>query len=389
MRRILCVATVVVALAAASGARSLDLNLGVKASLGLDATFGLDDRTRAFIQSLPAEVREQVIKMLKEALPLVDESVLKYLARVDDIMGNQLNNLQCTLVGTGKILGADLKSTFSISGKGPTPVEDLSKDRDNVLGGYSKRTTPSQYQRKYADFLYRAATTSCQVSVAPEAKTQVTALQEDIRPRWRIWSKLDGLCSEVRQCIVTAQTSTGALIAKSDKRDLDSVNAMSRFKGILVPEVPGWFDSWNPSPSEKILIEMTSISEGVEVARRSREAVGAGLVASAKIKLTGIGTQLAGARASLNRNQAAQNASAIAAANAAVPLIAKVREELAAAVAVATTTKQDVEDLTKVANIHTSAIPSIIGAANQNISAIDAREALRMLHSLQHNMIRF
>ena len=60
-----------------------------------DVTAGLDAPTRELIGRLPAELRAQVLQLLKDSLPLIDKSVNGYLDRAGVIINETINNASC------------------------------------------------------------------------------------------------------------------------------------------------------------------------------------------------------------------------------------------------------------------------------------------------------
>jgi hypothetical protein len=106
--------------------------LGFKASANVSAVAGLDEPTRTFISGLAPQVRTQVLQLLQDALPLLDTSVLKYIAAVNNIVDKQINHLECAIVCTGKIVGADLRAAITFTSD-PQPVADLSGNRDKTI----------------------------------------------------------------------------------------------------------------------------------------------------------------------------------------------------------------------------------------------------------------
>jgi hypothetical protein len=128
-----------------------------------------NQKTRDFIQGLPPLIRTQVLQLLKDSLPLIDKSVKDYIDQVNNVLNSQIDHLECAVLGTGETLGADLKNAISLGNALPEPVQKLSADRDTVILSFLLGDKPTKYERSYSDLLYRAATTACQVGVAPEA----------------------------------------------------------------------------------------------------------------------------------------------------------------------------------------------------------------------------
>ena len=248
-----------------------------KASLGLEATVGLDEKTRNFIREMIPEVRAQMLGLLKDALPLVDQSVEKYMSRVDDILTKQVNNLQCTLVGTGKILGADLKSL--ITGRNPAPIQNLKNDEQTTVVSFSVNDAPGTYERRYADFLANAAVTRCQVGIAPEGSASVAKIQGNIRPRWMVWYRLDGICPNAELCFDYLRDQATQKITSSDARDTAKVHANDKLQTVAKPALPGFltrfFTKYDPSEYEASLGALFAIYDGINMAQLARRAMAA------------------------------------------------------------------------------------------------------------------
>ena len=130
-------------------AQSLDLNL--RASAGLDATVGLDDKTRAVIEGLPKEVRDQIIGLLRDALPLIDTSVLTYMNRVNEIVDSQINHVQCAAEGIAKSVAGTAKEIFGIK---PAPIAALKAVKWRRYRLPSARTTIQKSTRLRTPIFY-------------------------------------------------------------------------------------------------------------------------------------------------------------------------------------------------------------------------------------------
>src|SRR5262249_31334485 len=129
----------------------------VEANANVYGTFGLDDKTINFIESLPKEMREQIIELLKQALPLINGSVDRVLDRVNDILNNQINNIECGTIAAGEKLGDDLKKAVSLGLLGSKKqVATLEDDKKRIVEGFSFTDDPGTYAVRYSDFLYDA-----------------------------------------------------------------------------------------------------------------------------------------------------------------------------------------------------------------------------------------
>jgi len=250
-------------------AQSLDLNL--RASAGLDATVGLDDKTRAVIEGLPKEVRDQIIGLLRDALPLIDTSVLTYMNRVNEIVDSQINHVQCAAEGIAKSVAGTAKEIFGIK---PAPIAALKADEvATISSSFSANDNPEKYTITYADFLYRAAVTWCSTEISLEDTATVTTLESQIRPRWFIWYRLYGICSDASNCydILYAQVSTKK--ASSDPLDVHAVNATQRLTEVVKPMIPTGSSKYDPTQYEAALGALFSINDSLEVARLARKAL--------------------------------------------------------------------------------------------------------------------
>ena len=252
-----------------STAEAVDLNL--RASAGFDVTAGLDDKTRTLIENLPKEIHDQVVKLLQDALPLIDTSVLTYLNRVNEILDTQINHLQCAADGVIKSLGGTVRETIGIK---PTPVADLKQDESSTVTSlFYVKDEPEMYEIKYSDFRYRAAVTWCSAEISPDTSATIAKLQAEIRPRWRIWYRLDAICSDAANCydILSARVSTKT--NTSDPRDVDNVSARQRFAQVTKPAIPNGAGKYDPTQYETALGALLSIGDSLEIARLARKSL--------------------------------------------------------------------------------------------------------------------
>ncbi len=238
----------------------------------VDAEFGLDQKTMDFINGLAPQVRQEVVKLLKEALPLIDSSVTAYLDKVDGILEKQINHMQCAAIGAGAALSDDLKGkTF---GGPPQPVSKLEEDMKKTITGFKPDVNPHDMRLAYSDLIYRATVTSCQVSIAPETEKDVAAILENVRPRWMVWYRLDGSCPDITQCYSWQEQHTKETISKADKRDVASIDGETRMSAVHQPNTRAsgvaWWKTFNPTEHEKALGELISLEDGIKLAAAKR-----------------------------------------------------------------------------------------------------------------------
>jgi len=270
---------------------ALNLKLGVAASL--DATFGLDKPTRDLIASLPKEVHDQIIKTLQDALPLLDQSVSTYVAQVDDLLDRQINHMECALKGT--IAGIDLKSMV-FSGE-PTPVQKLDTEINSVASKIGFKDSTHDTALKYADLLYDAVLTGCEVQIAAGTAQTVEALTTEVRVRWAIWNRLDGQCPSAGPCFDMLLAMVNTDLTSENAADLTSANAPGRFKAISKPKAPGFFGTYDTTQYETVMAELAAIHDSIMIAKAYRTALeskGSALLGDAMNLLTNAETNLKG-----------------------------------------------------------------------------------------------
>ena len=288
---------------ASSPVLSVDLNmkamLGV--NLGLNAQVGIDQATRDYLNTLPVELRQQVVEAVRESLTLLDASVKQYIDELDTMLAKQVLNAQCAAVGVvGNGIG-QLKQ--SVIGTKPMPIEDLRKDKDATIRAFKPGNAPGRYSDVYVDLLTRIKTTSCNVQIEPAAKAPVDEMYQDAFKRWMIWNRLSASkCSDAFACFSQIKANLTTKIVQSDARDLDAVDARERLSAVVAPVDPGhwdrWFGKWDPTQAELSLRELLSIDDGVSTAMAVRELKATVLITDVK---SVIGTTAAAASSTLLR----------------------------------------------------------------------------------------
>lgn len=264
--------------------QAFEFKFGASASALLHVKAGIDESTQRFIESLVPEIREQVVQLIKEAMPLIDKSIKSYIEAIDGVLDKQVNHLQCVALGAGKALGVEMKSALPFVGP-PEPVSKLAADQSKMISGFSRNTTPVVYSHRYGDFLYRAASAACQVSISPEALVDVRAIQDDVRPRWSTWNRLVNVCNDAHSCAEMQLAELDKEISKADIRDLKEVDAENWRQSIKIPSKAGFFSNWDPSQYEKTLISIDDLRNSIKLSYEIRELVAKYYVDQAEGKL--------------------------------------------------------------------------------------------------------
>ncbi len=234
------------------------------------AKVGIDSETRALIEKLPEDIRVQTIKLLQDALPLIDTSVHGYLDRADEIMGRQIANATCAF-------DAMSKSFWDQIGE-PTPISDLSEQWEDLKSDFNRSSSPHAYITQYADFLANAAVTVCRTKVEPMAAATIARLQNDVRVRWLQWSRVEVSCTNAEDCLQQVTEATRKKIKEADPRDVKLVNAAELFGQVQYPSKPTFFESvssffgsFHQDGYESALIKLHRIQDALELAKLKRE----------------------------------------------------------------------------------------------------------------------
>jgi hypothetical protein len=71
---------------------------------------GLDSETRDLIAKLPESLRQEFIRALQQAQPILDQSIEKYIAKVNEAIQESIAHAHCATVGVSKGVGDSLSN---------------------------------------------------------------------------------------------------------------------------------------------------------------------------------------------------------------------------------------------------------------------------------------
>ena len=358
------------------GALAAGLDLTAETVLKAQATVGLDKNTTDLINGLPSEIRSQMLIFLQQAMPIIDTSVEKYIATINDDINSQIDNLQCSLVGTGAALVGTAKSALPLAGP-YAPIEDIQTDHAKIIASFSSTNTPAQYLSAYEDLIVRATITACAVKLVPEALDSASKIQQDTRSRWSAWNRSANNCTDAFSCFDWLHDNIEKVIAASDARDVSAVRGSDRLKSLTRPAKPGFFDKWDPTAAEADLNEMFSISEGIDAAKTFREAKAQATEADASNYITLATQAMNTARASLSPTIAGNNDAAITYANYMTANGDTIKMELNSAVELMPSLKDDAAKLNATYQTIVGQQQPIINSANTNKAVIAQNQKVR------------
>ena len=208
-----------------------------RANVNVEA--GLNQATRDLLKGLPEEVRKQAILALREALPLIDMSVEKYLAKVDEILSKQLMAIDCTIDGAVfKALsqaGAKLNpfKTF------PTDLEDLRAAAKKYKSKARWSDTTEMHVDRLGDLINASRSIACASKGNPISYPQVEEIGADLTEVATLFLRInDKTCSDPQACVESARAQVSASLQAADKRDLVSAKAADRLSAVKVPKKP-------------------------------------------------------------------------------------------------------------------------------------------------------
>lgn len=244
------------------------LNVSVKASASISVLAGLDPPTRALIASLPDDVRAKALELLTAALPLIDDSVEKYLDRVNEIVDVQIDHISCSLVGVGKASVDEVKALFNTA---PTPIANLEKQALQLQTAFKADSPPKQYRVAYAELLVNGAKTACSAMSVQQALSLINDLRAASSYQGRLWTRAETYsCKNASDCLSAIVARTEEAIKNADIRDITTVQGDVRIKKINMPAKPGFFKSFRQAPYEDRMDELFSIQDGIALAHDVR-----------------------------------------------------------------------------------------------------------------------
>lgn len=268
-------------------------------------TAGIDSKTRALIAQMPLEIRQQIEVLIANALPMVDKSVMSYLAEVDRILAVNLSRATCVGAGVSKIAIEELFAKLPGGGKvGPTIISDLQNQINNYPDEMKKDSTPSNYRQAYGNYLHNTYVVGCAVEATPIAQTEVQKLRVELTARVLPWIRIDDKeCSDARACLAFLVNRTRQEIEAADPRDVKSTDAKKRLDAIAMPKT-GFLVKFNPLPYEAGIRSAFEISDSLKLTALVRNAYAKEAVDSASAMTSIFEAALRNATAAIDTTQA-------------------------------------------------------------------------------------
>lgn len=286
-------------------AMGMQLNLIQEYRAKIDVEAGLDKATRDLLQSLPEEVRKQAILALKEALPLIDVSVEKYLDKVNDIVSIQLLALDCTIDGAVSRALSQAGAKLNPFKTYPTDLEDLRKTTDRYPSKAEWGDSVDLHVDRLGDLINASRSLACASKGNPIAYPRAINIGSDLTEQATLFLRLDDkTCGSPQACVDAARAQVSGRITGADKRDLQSAKAVDRLAGLSVVKKPlamvGRFDYIGYLGA---LRQAFSLETEVLTLTSLRKAIFEGEKAKALALLAAVQAQMSQATVALSANQ--------------------------------------------------------------------------------------
>ncbi len=286
-------------------AMGMSLNLIQEYRAKIDVEAGLDKATRDLLQSLPEEVRKQAILALKEALPLIDTSVEKYLDKVNAILSSQLLALDCTIDGAVTRALSQAGAKLNPFKTYPTDLADLRKAVDRYPSTAKWGDSVDLHVDRLGDLINASRSLACANKGNPISYPRATSIGSDLTDQATLFLRLDNkTCDNPRACVDAARAQVSARIAGADKRDLQSAKAVERLANLNVVKKPfPVFGNFDYNGYVGALREAFSLETEVLTMTSLRKAIFEGEKTKALSLLAAVQTEMSQATAPLSANQ--------------------------------------------------------------------------------------
>jgi hypothetical protein len=254
----------------------------LRASASVAINVGLDPATRNFLERMPAEMREESLRLLREALPIIDRSVLSYLQEVENVINRQVDRAPCKMA---EIAGAGVSTVPKAFGFRPKPVRGL-RDAIHALdtAAWTKRSL-NDLSIEYVDLLYDVWLTGCEVSSVPPALREVSVLQADVRRRDALWARLQGRCDTAQSCAATVPREAARVLNNAHPDDVRLTKARERLDSNKVPS-DGWLRSVTLRQYEESLLQLYRVEDELVLFREARASMARKVLAAVKPLVT-------------------------------------------------------------------------------------------------------
>ncbi|MER9442025.1 hypothetical protein NKI79_11485 [Mesorhizobium sp. M0340] len=244
------------------------------------AVGGLDAPTRDLIELMPQIIKDQILAGIKEAKPLIDDSLAKATQGIETALRNTIDNVRCQAEGLRATTKDTVDSWFSslnpFGSTAPTkPFDDIEKEWNSMRADISYDKKARQIAIETADYLYHLSIVECKTKVGN--KVTVTTLQAEMAQRGDasglLWLSLANRCGTADNCLVARYEDVGKILEDSDKRDIDEAGARASYDALAKPVVLSWLNRFTFSIDnyEPDLFKLQGVERSVKLAKFRRD----------------------------------------------------------------------------------------------------------------------
>lgn len=218
--------------------------------LGVDAkvetNVKIDQRVLDMINSLPVEVRKQIVGAANEVIEKIDQKFKDNLplisAEIEKISLNAAIQWECTAKNVIDKFFSEFKATlprwtifadscersFVIDKVGPGPIEKINIAECWVYEALSEKpnSSPSIIAAKLSNLELMSTDAACRLRET-QAASDMWKKSTDFSLRFSTWSTLQKICSDPKGCFSVRSNFVSVLLQSSDSRDIG--NAKERF----------------------------------------------------------------------------------------------------------------------------------------------------------------
>jgi hypothetical protein len=244
------------------------------------AEAGLDAPTRDLIRQMPSEIRKQILLSLKEAKPLIDNSLAKAIEGVQQALHTTLNTARCQAEGFREATADSISAFFwhlnpfgsdRIAGR----FEQLDQEWREMRSGFDYSATARHIALATADEIHQLSIAECLVDLGQQAAPPVMA--NSLSAQWDriglLWISLANLCGTPDMCLVSRYEVVGEIIATADSRDIEEAGAKESYELIPEPHPVSFLGRFGYSIDtyEPHLLSLQDIERSVALAKLRRD----------------------------------------------------------------------------------------------------------------------
>ncbi|MER9702506.1 hypothetical protein [Mesorhizobium sp. M0146] len=247
------------------------------------AVAGLDGPTRELIATMPEAIRIQILELIKQAKPLIDDSIAKATEGVETALRNTIDEARCQAEGLRETTKDSVDSFLSSlnpfgSTDQPKTFEKLEEEWNTMRAGITYDRKARQIAIATADYLHDLSLVQCKTKIGfqPAIEGLTTQMSNRGGTSGLLWVSLANLCGTADNCLVLRHEQVGKIIETSDKRDVDEANAAALYATIAKPELLRWYYRYQFSIDdyEPDLLKLQNIERALALAtfRRNERA---------------------------------------------------------------------------------------------------------------------